>query len=129
MFVNVEEMIEENLTLLGIEDRLSDFDRGLNVNLKSIREGEDGEDEYIAIYEHPSHRVRATVYLDVFKTADEALESNLPPEVATDGRSPEHNGPRSHRFNRESAPDIHNFIFTVNHVEISDITKTYPEPM
>lgn len=123
----LEQLIDRNLTLIGIEDVISDAERGLNMNLKSIDE-EDGGD-YIAIFEHPSHRKRVTAFLEVFKTADEAAEDNLPPEAAYGNRTPEHNGPRATIKDRESAPDIHNYIFTVKHIERTDILKTYPEPM
>lgn len=131
MLGGLNELVDNNFTLLGIEEAISDIDRGLNMNLKTIEEvdEDDGDDGYIATYEHPSHRLRVTAYLDVFMTAEEAGKENLPPADSRDGDSPEHNGPRSHIKDRDSAPDIHNYIFTVNHIELSDIKKTYPEPM
>lgn len=121
MLENVENLVGEKISLLGIETRLSDAERGLKMQIRDIR-SEDGE--YVAIYEHDSHKKQAIVRLKLYKGAEKVSDEE---RDTGGGEFPEHDDARNSTFKPEDGDHIHNSIFIVKSVEVHDIKRTNPE--
>lgn len=121
MLEHVDNLVDEKLSLLGIETRLSDHERGLMVNLKQIEK--DGDGGYRAIYEHESQKKQVLVGLAMYKGAENVEDFE---QDKGGGITPEHNGARNSTFLSIDDDHIHRAIFTVKTVEVRDIDPTNP---
>lgn len=117
---NVDSLIGEKLSLLGLGTRLSYLEKGLSMNMQSI-ESEDGE--YVVTYECEPLRKRAVATLKLYKGGEKVQDFER-----DEGGSefPEHNSAGDSDYHPEHGDHIQDGIFIVKGITVHDIKPTNP---